>query len=91
LICFNAPANKIESSCFHENIRHCLSILPGILSSRRINFGEGKPRPRTMYRLRRAVGILARAEVEGLSAHFAAGTQVFDRSRAAASDVVLIV
>jgi hypothetical protein len=42
-----------------------------------------------MYRLRRAVGILAGTEVEGLSAYFAAGTQVFDRSRAAVSDVVL--
>jgi hypothetical protein len=43
-----------------------------------------------MYRLRRVVGIVARTEVEGLSAHFAAGTQVFDRSRAAVSDGVLI-
>jgi hypothetical protein len=43
-----------------------------------------------MYRLRRVVGILARTEVEGLSADLAAGTQVFDRSRAAVSDVVLI-
>jgi hypothetical protein len=42
-----------------------------------------------MYRLRRAAGSLARTEVEGLSAHFAAGTQVFDRSRATVSDVLI--
>ena len=42
-----------------------------------------------MYRLRRVVGIVARTEVEGLSAHFAAGTQVFDRSRAAVSGVLI--
>jgi hypothetical protein len=38
-----------------------------------------------MYRLRRAPGILARTEVKGLSAHFGAGAQVFERSHAAAS------
>ena len=42
-----------------------------------------------MYRLRRVVGIVARTEVEGLSTRFAAGTQVFDRSRAAVSDVLI--
>jgi hypothetical protein len=88
LICFDTLADN-RSRCVHENIRHCLSVLPGLLSSRRVDIGERKSGPRTMYRLRRAVGILAGTEVEGLSAYFAAGTQVFDRSRAAVSDVVL--
>jgi len=38
-----------------------------------------------MPRMRRASGILAGTEAQGLSAHFAAGAQVFSCSRAAIS------
>ena len=38
-----------------------------------------------MQRLRRAVGILAGAKAQGLSAHSDTGTQVFQRSRATVS------
>jgi hypothetical protein len=37
-----------------------------------------------MQGLRRASGIVARTEAKGLSAHFAAPAQIFERSRAAA-------
>jgi hypothetical protein len=38
-----------------------------------------------MHRLRRALGILGRAEAQGLSAHSGTGAQVFERTRAAIS------
>src|SRR6266700_2548833 len=36
-----------------------------------------------MHRLRRAPGVLARTEAQGLSAHLGAGAQIFERSRPA--------
>jgi hypothetical protein len=85
LIWFNASAAKIRSCWPDEDFRHYLSILPGVLSSRRGRVGERKPGFRTMFRLRRAVGILARTKAPGLSAHSGASAQIFECSRTAVS------